>query len=283
MTGFLYSVREAFDGFKRAKLSSIITIFTIAFLLFVICVFVVVFLNTDRLVNLLHAEYDIQAFISNTLSNEEIKDLQSRILEFHTVGTVQFVSKQEAAVEFQKEFGDDFLDILDDNPLPNSFIIKLKSEHKDIDTVKEIAKELQALDGIDEALHSVSGVDVLLKVSRVSRVVLLGLGIVVFSGSLFVITNTIRLIITARHAIIETMELVGATRRFIRRPYVIEGIVQGLCGGLISAGLLYMIILFIQFQWPNALYFPLEYLAAVAGVGLTLGYLGSIMAVKRFL
>ncbi|MDZ7724533.1 MAG: permease-like cell division protein FtsX [candidate division KSB1 bacterium] len=283
MTGFLYSVREAFDGFKRARLSNAITIFTIAFLLFVISVFVIVFFNTERLVNLLHAEYDIQAFISNTLSQDEVQDLKSNVESFQTVESVQYISKQQAAAEFQKEFGDDFLDLLDENPLPRSFVVKLKKEHKNVETVKEVAANLDALAGIDEALHSVSGIDVLLKVSRVSRTVLLLLGIVVFFGSLFVISNTIRLIIMARRTIIETMELVGATRRFIRRPYLIEGMIQGLCGGAISAGLIYLIVAFIQHQWRNTLFFPLEYLLAVAGAGILLGYLGSLMAVKRFL
>lgn len=283
MIGYFYSIKEAFDGFKRARLSNAITIFTIAFLLFVICVFVIIFFNTDRLVNLLHAEYDIQAFISNTLSSEEIEDIQNDIENLQRVKSVRYISKQEAAIEFQKEFGEDFLDLLDENPLPRSFIIELKTEHKNVETVKQVAADLTELSGIDEALHGVTGVDILLKVSRVSRIILLGLGLVVFFGSLFVISNTIRLIISARRNIIETMELVGATRSFIRRPYLIEGIIQGLCGGAISAALSYVIVTFVQNQWPNTLYFPPEYFCAVVGAGVLLGTMGSLMAVKRFL
>ncbi len=283
MKSLIYSIKEAFDGFRRARVSNFITIFTISFLLFIITLFSILFLNADRLVNALHAEYDVQAFISNIYSQEEIESLRNRLMRLEQVEKVEFVSKEEAAREFQQEFGDEFFDILEENPLPASFIVKLKQEYQNVNDVKSISVKISDCEGINETVHSVSGFDLLLKISNSVRAALVVLLTIVVLGSMFVVSNTIRLIINARRHIIETMELVGATRAFIRRPFLLEGLFQGFFGGTFAAIIVYIILQIVNAQWPNLIWMPVTYLSGLLAAGVVFGFLGSLFAVKRFL
>jgi len=283
MNSLVYSIQEAFDGFRRARVSTFMTIFTISFLLFIITLFSILFLNADRLVNTLHAEYDIQAFISNTYSEEEVESLRQRVMRLEEIGEVEYVSKKQAAIEFQQEFGDEFFDILEENPLPASLIVKLKQEHQNVNNVKSISAKIAEWEGIDETVHSVTGFDLLIKVSNSARVALVVLLTIVVLGSMFVVSNTIRLIINARRHIIETMELVGATHAFIRRPYLLEGLFQGFLGGTFAAIIVFILLQIVDAQWPNLIWMPATYLLGLVAAGVIFGFLGSLFAVKRFL
>ena len=280
---FFYSIREAFAGFTKARVSTVITIFTVSFLLFILAIVAVFSLNMNRLVTVLNANNDVQVFLSNTVTDAEIQQLRQEILDMDDVQQVDYISKEEAAAEFEKEFGDDIFAALGENPLPASFIIKLEENSETNTNINDFASNLEEMPNIDQVVLHQGALEALVKFSSVSKVVTYILFLLVFLGSLFMISNTIRLIIFARQQIIATMKLVGATDVFIRRPFLFEGIFQGFIGGLITMLTLLVLIRLISWQWPGLLVVPQEFYFIVLLSGILFGLVGSLFAIRRFL
>ena len=278
-----YSLREACSGFAKARISALITVFTVFFLLLFLAIVAVLSLNMNRLVNVLNANHDLHVFLANTLTDVEIDQLSKELSDLEGVVDLDYISKEKAAAEFKKEFGDDIFDALEENPLPASFIIKLDEGSKMRISVDDFANNLERMPEIDQVLLHRGALNVLVKFSSVSRVVLYLLFFVVFIGSLFMISNTIRLIIFARRQIIETMKLVGATDSFIRRPFLFEGIFQGLLGGTITVVAIYLLVKIIDLQWPGFVVVPQELYIIIVLSGILFGLIGSLFAIRRFL
>ncbi len=283
MTSWIYSLKEAFSGFAQARISTFITVFAIFFLILILSLFAAVTLNVNRIMNALNANYDLQVFLSNTVTPAERQELEDKISHLDGVAQVQFISKEEAAQEFKKEFGDDIFDVLEENPLPASFVVSLEENFRSKMSIEALGKQLEGELGIDEVVYHQAAFNVLVQFSRVSKTVMGVLFFLVFLGSMFMVSNTIRLIILARKPIIDTMKLVGATNTFIRRPFLIEGVLQGILGGGFVALILWLGYQIIDLQWPGMIYIPSAFYGAVGLTGLLFGLVGSIFAIKRFL
>jgi cell division transport system permease protein len=283
MAGLIYSCKEAFSGFSKARVSTAITIFTIFFLIFVLSIFAVLSLNVQRLINVLNAKHDLQVFISNTYSEKDISALRAKIASMDQVAVIAYISKEEASKEFRQEFGADIFSLLEENPLPASFVITLKEKFVGQDVIRQFIKRLEAENGVDEVLYQRGPIDTLLRFSRISKTVSLTVFSLVLLGSLFMVSNTLRLIIIARKSIIDTMKLVGATSCFIRRPFFIEGMLQGVMGGFAAAVILWFSLKIINWQWPGIISAPNELFAAVILAGFLFGLFGSLFAVRRYL
>jgi len=278
-----HSLKEAMDGFRRARMASLISIFTIAFLLILIAIFGILSININRLISTLHAQIDIQVFISNTLDDGEIADLAARIKSTEGVAKVEFVSKDAAAREFQKEFGETLFTILEENPLPSAFNVTLKEKYLSAGGITKVAQLIEKERGVDEVVYHSQTLSILTKYARIAKAVNVVLIVFVMVGSLFVVSNTIRLIIVARKDIIETMKLVGATRAFIMRPLLIEGMIQGILGGCAAFVFVYLVIKAVASQVPNLIYVPIDMLSLLIVTGCVLGFFGSAVAIKKFL
>ncbi len=279
----IYSIKEAFSGMRRAKTSTFISISTMTFLLLIIGLFGIISLNIDHLVNILNAKVDIQAFVSAALDDSQIANLGAKLINIEGIANVQYISKEVAAKEFKKEFGQDVFDVLDENPLPSSFLVTLDKKDQTITDIKKIAAQIEREAGIDEVNYHGEALNLLNKFSSIASVVNVLLLLFVTLGSLFIVSNTIRLIILARKNIIETMKLVGATRAFIRRPFMLEGIFQGTTGGMIAFLFIFISSKFVMSYWPGILYIPDFYYLLIIGSGFFLGLTGSLIAIKRFL
>ncbi len=278
-----YSIREAFSGFKRARLSFTISVFTISFLLFIISIFFTLALNVNQLIDVLNAKIDIQVFLSTILDDTEIAQVGTTINSMDQVAILEFVSPDRAAKMFQQEFGEELFSILDENPLPASFNIMLKDEYRTIENIEQLANTIMKIEGVDEVEYHSEALGLLLKFSRFATIISGLLIIVVFIGSLFVVSNTIRLIVISRKDIITTMRLVGATRHFISLPYLLEGIIQGLLGGLIAFLFSLGLFAFVDSQWPGLMTTPEFLFYGLLLAGVMFGYIGSLVAIKRYL
>ncbi len=278
-----YSTKEAFAGFAKARVSTFITIFSNFFLISILAGFAILSSNVFRIVDVLNANYDMQAYLANTLGKTEIENLKQELEEIADVQEVRYISKEDAAKEFKKVFGDDIFDALGDNPLPASFVILIKENSRTKRSLQHFAHELQKRAEIDEVVLHQEALDTLVKFSRISRFVLYALFVIVFIGSLFLISNTIRLIIMARRPLIDTMQLVGATNAFIRRPFIIAGVLQGFLGGLGAAFLVFVLMKVVALQWPGLILISRYTYFLLILSGIFFGYVGSMIAVKRFL
>jgi cell division transport system permease protein len=281
-----YTFRESVSGFSRAKISSLLSVATIGISLVLVGIFAAVTINTSRLIDMLRSRLDMEAFLTEPVTEDEVTGLQSRIAGLEGVEKVVFVSKDEALKIFKQETGDDISKVLDFNPLPPSFKITLKEPYRTSSRTLVIYNKIASLPGVDTVLYRRVLLELIDQRAASINRVMLGAGIAVSLTAIFLVANTIRLTILAKRRLIRTMELVGATRGFIRRPFLIEGILQGFLGGLAASGL--MLLLFeyatrlVSEEFAPYLRMPPPFYLSVVGTGMLLGLAGSLISVLRF-
>ncbi len=283
-----YTVREGLAGFRRAKFAAFTATSALTVALVLIAVFGLLAWQGAQVTRWLKQRIgEVQVFVSSAADPQATNALRLRLEATSGVDAVAFISREQAADEFRSEFGDEAGALPDADFLPASFRIQLKPEYANADSLEVLATRFAGLNRVDEVIYNQP---LLAKVQRNLRVftpIALGLGFVVVAAALFLVGNTVRLTIYARRMLIRTMKLVGATDSFIRRPFLVEGMAQGVVAGLVACVLVWPLYgLFLravpQAQgWPGGS--PLIVMLIVFGAGVGLGWLGSWMAVRRFI
>jgi cell division transport system permease protein len=282
-----YTFKEGFSGFKRAKLSMFAAVFTICVSLLLLSFFAILFLNASNVVNSLREKVEMEAFLNDQLSSDKITEAKGIIEMLDGVREVRYVSKAEAATIFQQEFGEDINKILNFNPLPASFKIFLKDGYKTAKGAEKIVLQVKSIKGVDDVIYRKQLLEMLDERAMMFLWITLGIGIFITISSVILVANTIRLAIYAKRKIIQTMKLIGATRGFIRMPFLLEGFLQGLLGGMIAAGIIFVLFNYLE-QWLTVslsqfVHVEPFYYGIIIGAGCVLGLLGSIISVRRFI
>lgn len=278
-----YIIKEGFEGFRRARVPSFISITTVAFMLILVGIFLVATVNLNRLLDVFHRQVDVEVFIDNSFDDEKIRELETQILKLDGIDKVEFISKEMAAQFFKTEFGDEIFEILEDNPLPSSFRVELDKKYRDPEGIQIIATQLKELPGVDDIVYRRDLLILLNQYARYTVIFNAIVGAFVCLGSLFMISNTTRLIIMAKRNIIEAMRLVGATSIFIRTPFLIEGVVQGILGGAIAAATIKIFVKLINVEIPNLIVVENTNYLIIILIGVIFGFLGSYFATTRFI
>lgn len=283
----IYILKEGYSGFKRAKLATAASVITISISLLLVGLFLIVSLNTSRIISLIENKVEIEAFLQEPITKNQINDIQKSILFTPGVDSVQFISKEEAALIFKQDFGEDIYSVLDFNPLPPSFKISLKDHYKKTEHASRVVESIRSIKGVDEVAYRKELIDFLEKRTLLLNIIGLVVGIIFGVSAIFLVANTIRLAIYSKRKIIQTMKLVGATKWFIRTPFLLEGILQGILGGIFSAIMLWVVIFFTS-QWLTAelsefLKIDFSLYLTLALMGGVLGFIGSIISVRRFI
>ncbi|HXX64271.1 MAG TPA: permease-like cell division protein FtsX [Bacteroidota bacterium] len=283
---FSYTMRESISGFRRAKLSSLLSIATICISLLFLGIFAGVSINATRLIEALRSRLEMEAFLVEPMTDEDVDALRTGICSIEGVEAVTYVSKDSAAKVFKQEFGEDINKVLDFNPLPPSFKITMKERYRTSVRTQQIYDRLVALPGVESVIYRKTLLELIDQRAASLDKALLWLGVAVSLSAVFLVANTIRLAIAAKRRLIRTMELVGATRAFVRRPFLLEGILQGLFGGLLAAGSMALLFeyaaRFASAEVAPYLHMPIAFYAAVALAGVVLGFAGSLISVVRF-
>jgi len=286
---FFYSLREGLDGFRRAKLASFIALITMSFALILIGVLAIAAINFAGFVEAMRSRIEFEVFIDNGLDKTSIDELRAQLQNTRGVAEAQFISQAEAAEIFRREFarsskdGASFLDALDANPLPASFRITLQKPFQNSASAQRIAEAVEKLHGVDEVVYRR---DLALALDRyVNWALLIGsvLGLGFGIGAFLLVINDVRLVIHAKRKLFEIMQLVGATRAFVRRPLLMQGFLQGAAGGLIASGFLYLIHRFLFFELGAALRLPRLLLAGLIVVGILLGITASYLGARKYI
>ncbi|MGC8595823.1 MAG: cell division protein FtsX [Candidatus Kryptoniota bacterium] len=287
MNRLLFVLRESFAALQRAKLSSFFSTLMIVLSFTLLGAFYMGAVQTERFLQYLKDKVEIEAFLSDSLSNSEVSDMKASILSINGVSSVEYISKQEAADIFRREFGQDINSVLDFNPLPASFKIKLKNEAKTERRVAAIASQVEKIPGIEKVRYRKILVSLIDRRVRALYSVMSGFGLALVLLSVFLVYNSMRLAISHRKKIIDTMKLVGASRMMVRLPFIIGGLIQGVSGGIIASGLIYgglhaAIIMLNESAVDQLLPSTLFYLALVAASSL-LGTISSLLATRKYI
>ena len=237
----VFLLAESFRALFRAKLHAVISSITIGIALVIFSLAYLTYINLLGYSYEFKSKYRIEVFFESNLDLNEARDLFNTILVIEGIEQGEFVDKEKAAKLFKSFFKEDVNEIVGDNPLPMGGRFDITENYRKFDRMGAIVKQIRYLSGVDVASFQ-QGI-----ISRVDTIVenILGasmlLGLIIFFIAVILVSNTIRLIIHAKQDAIETMHLLGATNSFIRFPFVIEGIIQGLLGAIFSLSILYLL------------------------------------------
>ena len=281
--------REALLSFRRAPLLSVLSITTIAFSLFTVGLFGLVALNLQQALRGLEERVEIVSYILRGTPSEAIAVATQDIAAFPEVQDVTYVSEEEALQRARSElieFRDAYRD-LQVNPLPASIEVRLKDGFRDAATVERVAQRLEGFGFIDVVRYGREWVQKLDYLRNITGLVGLVIGLAFAAVAVVIIGVTIRLTILQRAREISIMRLVGATNWFIRGPFLLEGALKGLLGGLLSLLLCYAGYLLFRDKSGGTLaglvFFRPEHMVLIIVFGVLLGLGGSLVSVGRHL
>jgi len=236
---FLYLIGEGFRSLWRARLSAIASILAIGVSMSLVGLGIIMGENFSDLIQLARSQYTLEVFFQPLLADSEASRIVREIAEIPDVRSATLITKQEAAEIFEQEFGENIFDLLQENPLPPGCVVRLRREGKEEVNVEPIISQIRALEHVDEVRYRGGLISTIEKYYQGFFTLVTGLAIAVLFGTVILISNTIRLTIYSRKDLIETLKLVGATNRFIRFPFMVEGIIEGILGALLAGVVAY--------------------------------------------
>ncbi|HET7295221.1 MAG TPA: permease-like cell division protein FtsX [Vicinamibacteria bacterium] len=286
-----YFLEEALTSLLRSRLISALSIGTIGVSLFVLGAFLAVASNLNAVVARWTQKVQLTAYLRDGIDPRARALLVERLQADPAVASFTAVSRDEALARFKALFRDlrTLPDDLGENPFPESLEITLKPERQSAVEVQRLAGELQAAPGVEEVQYDLLWIQRLATAVRLVRGLggILG-GILALAG-VFTISNVIRLTVYARQDELDIMRLVGATRAYVRGPFVVEGMLQGGLGGLLAVGLLYAAIRVLardviaasELLGRSALLLPTEVCLGLVLGGMVVGLVGSLVSLGR--
>ena len=284
-----YSFRLAVQSLLHDKWINFLSVLTIAVgLLFTAITLLTVF-NISLATKDLPEKFSIMLYLKEDLPRQDIETLIETARKEPSVEKVKYITKEEAWKELKASMKntDYVLEGLGENPLPDTVEIKLKSETISPETVKKLTASLKAIKGVSEIEYGEKFLTSIYSLSMGIKTVGAMLIIIMSAGTLFVCYSTVKILFYRKNREIETYKLLGASKGFIRAPFIIEGAVIGLSGGVLSLiGILmlyYLVLLKVSLAFPifKSFIFPLNMSYALPAAGLLLGITGAVFAIGR--
>jgi cell division transport system permease protein len=279
----MLAFRTALTAFRRAPLLSALSITTIAFSLFAFGLFGLVALNIKNALTRVEERVEIRAFVAQGTTIESITTAADEIAKYPEVAKVDIITQAQALERARTELGE-FKDVFESEFLPASMDVKLKPGFRDPASVKKVASDMQDFAFVDDIRFGEEWITQLYRLRNIAGVVGAALGLAFAVVAIIIIGATIRMAVLARSKEISIMRLVGATDAFIRRPFLIEGSIKGVLGGMLALVLTYLAMRTLEQYLHFATAFFDRRMALVGIVsGALLGLIGSAVSVGRHL
>ncbi len=234
-----YLFSESFKSIYRSIVPSIISSLTISTSLIVLSITYFLYMNMQEYTSKLKDEYKIEVFFDKDLNIKRALSVFNEILLIDGVEEGRFIDKEDASEIFINEFDEDILNIIGSNPLPMGASYGIADDFRTYTAMNKIVDEINSIRNVDEAIFSKGAINKFDKLSRNLLGFSFLLGLFIMFISLFFVSNTIMLVIYSKKDEIKTMNLLGASNMFIKFPYLLEGLILGFIGSVIS-----LIILF---------------------------------------
>ena len=276
------SAREALTASRRAPLLSALGIVTIAFSLFAFGLFGLVAINIRRALEQVEERVEVRAFVSDSTEIESVAAAMKDIGEFPEVARVDYLSKEQALERARKEMGE-FADVFEAGVLPASIEVHLRPGMRSPATVKSIADRIRTYHFVDDVRYGEEWVEKLYRLRNIATVAGIALGVAFAAVAVIIIGATIRMTVLARAKEISIMRLVGATDMFIRLPFLIDGLVKGVLGGLLALLFVWVANRVVNEYFIQTIWFDREMVFVGVVAGALMGVLGSLVSVGRHL
>ncbi len=281
---------KSFEQYQKRKLVSsyFSVVLSIALVLFLLGILGLLVLNTKKMADHFKEQITISVFLKESAKEVEIDQLQKSLAMAEYTKTATYVSKEEAAEKHTEEIGENFIEFLGYNPLKNSIDVNLNADFVSPEKIEEIAAEITAKGYVEEVSYDQPLVGLLNdNVKKISLWILIASGIFTFIAVLL-INSSIRLSIYSKRFIIKTMQMVGATKTFIRKPFIWTNVKLGMLGSVVALLALGGVLYYVNENFPDLGLFDdasilIILFVGVFVLGLLISLLSTYFATQRFL
>lgn len=274
----MLAVREALNASRRAPLLSALGVITIAFSLFAFGLFALVAVNIRHALRGVEQRVEVRAFVTDGTQPDAIATAMSDIAAFPEVARVDYVSQEGALDRARRDMGE-FSDVFEGAMLPASLDIHLKPGLRNPGTVRAVAERVKSYQFVDDVRYGEEWVEKLYQLRTIAAGTGLGLGLAFAAVSIIIIGATIRVSVLAREREIAIMRLVGATDAFVRAPFLIDGFVKGILGGLLALLLTWLLYRAVETRFLELVFFDTRLAAIGIMCGALIGIAGSATSV----
>ncbi len=282
-----YIINEGVAGIRRSKMPFMNSVFSVTIALVLVGVGVLFVDNGLKYIGDLQADYDLEIFMQNDASSEEIQELATIISEYPGVIRMDYLSKQDAADLYSAEFGENLLTLLGENPLPSSLRVTFEENYRSSVYIQAFLQSMKQFETIDDVLFQKDLFNRIQVIMQTIYTIAAAAIFLVILVTVFLTANNLRLMILARYEFIEAIRLLGASDFMIKAPFFLEGGILGFLGGtfavLIIVGLEQALAAFNVINLPVRI---LDYPEVILGTllfGISLSALGVLKAVRRML
>ncbi len=268
-------------------------VFSITVALLVLGLFGWMVLHSSRLGSQIQESIEIQVYLNKELSQSDLNKIKNTISSkpytlMKDEPQITLITKEEAAEEFIKDTGEDFKDFLGDNPLRDMFAVKVVPSYQSLDSLNFIKAEVERIRGVFEVSYEENLVESINRNLAKIGFVLIGIATFSILVVIILINNTIKLALFSQRFLIRSMQLVGATSSFIRKPFLYRSIWYGLLAGVISSFAIYVFTMYMNSlieglsNLQDAKGFTILYTLIIV-MGALVGYFSSLRAIKKYL
>ena len=283
-------MNNSFEKYQKRRLRSsyFSVIISIALVLFLVGFLGLILLKTNSITKHFKEKVALTIFLNDNAKSNDVEILQAELKKAEYSKEVNYVSKKEAAKKYSEEIGEEFVDFLGDNPLKNAIDVSLKSEFVTPEKMAEIEKQLLNRSIVAEVVYDKPLIELLTKnINRISFWMLLFSALFTLIA-VVLINSSIRLSVYSKRFTIKTMQMVGATKGFIRKPFILQSIKLGVLGALVSILGLLIFVFYVNKMVPEiellADYKVLALLFAfIITMGILISWISTFFATQRFL
>ena len=290
MTLFL---KRAINDILKNRFLNSVTIITISLSILIVSTFLLFYINTSDILNYWKQGIRLMAYLKPNVSISEIADLQEAIKSMAEIREIRYISKADALdrLKLQMKSQASLFDNLAENPLPDAFEIKMVESDHVWAEIENISAQIKSFTQIDDVEYGQKWLGRFMNFFNLFRLASIAMAILFFMATVFIIANTIRLVIYSRSQEVSIMRLVGATDNFIKIPFYIEGLIQGLLGAVIGLTVLFLIYFAVSSKVESGFLsgiFHIRFLSPTAITAIVLssmivGWLGCYLSLKQFL
>lgn len=281
---------SSFEKYQKRRLISsyFSVVISISLVLFLLGLLGLLVLNTKKVADHFKEKIALTIYLKDTAKDVEIKQLEKTLALAEYTKSTTFISKDKAAEEHSKDIGENFMDFLGYNPLQNSIDVYLKADFVDQAKIEEINASIIKKGFVDEVIYDKPLISLLNdNIKRISFWVLLISGIFTFIAVLL-INSSIRLSVYSKRFIIKTMQMVGATKKFIRKPFIWRSVRLGMIGAIVALIGVGIVLYYLNKTFPELALLDDEILfiilfAGIFGIGVLITWISTFFATQRFL
>lgn len=288
MDKMMFLLSEGLKNLWRHKLTAFSAIFSTFLTLSITGSLIIATENTHKVIEYLRDKYKIEVFFKQDVQDERVMKLAKEFESIRGIRSTTVITKSDAEKIFKSQFGENIMDMVGYNPLPASCVLNLVKYQTDAINIRPIIDRLRTFPEVDEVNYQ--GRLIARIESYYQKFVkgMTGILILVLFISIFIISNTVRLTIFAKKDLIKALQLIGATRSFVKAPFVIEGVFHGLIGALLASLLLIGGLSIGEGIVKSVTGLKLQYnsfflISVLCGTGIVISLLGSSRAISRFL